>query len=91
MPQPQTMLGRQAAKALYRALDAEIGVKYRTVHPISTEIIAPSQRARQILYRFRREIGDPSLLSIQIRLSKSDPDHTIYLIRGNNGEEDDEP
>lgn len=61
-----------ASKVLYAAVAAEVGIVVRTESAL---------RAKAILYRFRQEIGDPILSSIQIRLSPDDPDHELWLIK----------
>lgn len=77
-----TLLANQAAKALYKALECPTGAVFRAQHSGEVPLITPSLRAQQILYRFRKELDDPDLLKIQIRLSPDDPDHELWLIKG---------
>lgn len=76
-----TLLSDQAARALYATLESPLGTIWRASHSTDAPMISPALRAEQILYRFRKELGDPELLKIQIRLSPDDPDHEIYLIK----------
>lgn len=71
-----TILSDQAAKILYRALEAETGL---ILHVYGAG--AATLRAQQILYRFRKELGDPELKRLQFRLSPRDPDHELWIIK----------
>lgn len=63
-------LEMQALTVLEAAAALPLGLVLRT---------NDSYRARQILYRFRRD--NAALRCIQIRLSPNDPDHELWLIR----------
>jgi len=77
---PLTILASAAAKALYTALESPVGIIIRTYHQAET-LTTPSFRAKQILYRFRKELGDVELLKIQIRFSPTEPDTELWLIK----------
>ena len=83
-----TILADAAAKALYTALESPIGIIIRTYHSSET-LVTPSSRAKQILYRFRKELGDIELLKIQIRFSPTDPDNELWLIKTETGAQDE--
>ncbi len=76
-----TILREQAEKILREALEARIGIQI-LIHEEQKGTVTPSLRVKQILYRFRQEIGDKELEVIQIRLCPSDPDHRLRLIKG---------
>jgi hypothetical protein len=87
------MLEIQCDAALRAAISAQFGVRIRVIS-IDT-VVAPTLRAKQILYRFRREFG-PDFRAVQIRLDPRDPDNRLWLINGNNiaapeGAEEEEP
>lgn len=68
-----TALREQSAAILNRALLAEIGIIVRTDN---------AMRAKAVLYRFRKELGDPNLMKLQLRLSPDAPDTDIWVFRG---------
>lgn len=74
------MTAEQAAAVLYRTLECAKGGLFRVYHDPNESIVSPALRVGQILYRFRKEIGDPELMRIQIYLSRHDPDHELWLI-----------
>lgn len=75
-----------AASILYQALEAPLGIGL--IVRTGTE---SSLRGKAILYRFRREIGDPALMCLQIRLSPDDPEHELWIIRGAGPQPEPEP
>lgn len=52
------------------------------------ESIQPTLRAKAILYRVRKELGDPRYAELQIALSPDAPDKRLWVINmpGNEGE-----
>lgn len=73
-----TLHAQNARQILLQALSAEYGVR---VHVQSTDaMITPALRARQILYRFKKEDSDFDELSI--RLDPDDPNNRLWIIRG---------
>jgi len=76
-----TILREQAEKILREALSAQIGIQI-LINEEQKGTVTPSLRVKQILYRFRQEIGDRDLEVLQIRLCPSDPDHRLWLIKG---------
>lgn len=84
-----SILAQQAELALRAAYNSEFGVQVLCAHDLGNPVVTPSLRTKQILYRFRREIGDVELLKIQIRLCPHDPNNRLWLIRTQNeqGEE----
>lgn len=69
MPSP---LEIQAAAVLYAAIETPNGIVVRTDNVY---------RARAVLYRFRKELGDLTLAELQVRISPDDPEHELWLIR----------
>jgi hypothetical protein len=65
-------LDMQCRAILYAAASAEIGIVVRTNDPV---------RARLALYKVRRELGDTELAKLQIRVSPTDSEHEIWIIR----------
>ena len=77
-----TALELTAYNALRAAAEAEVGVVIRAEQPPSSErMIAVALRAKQVLYRFRKEFGEARFLALQIRLSPDDPDNELWLIK----------
>ena len=75
-----TALEITALAALRATADCEVGMIFRVELAQGTEMMTPSLRAKQVLYRFRKELGDERFLKIQIRLSPDDPDNELWLI-----------
>ena len=75
-----TLLREQAEKVLREAAAARLGIQI-LIHEDQKGVVTPSLRVKQILYRFRREIGDAELRKLQIRLCPSDPDHRLFIIK----------
>ena len=69
----------QARAALNAALEAEFGVQV-CAKPRDKGVTRPAERLRQILYRFRRELGG-EYQTIRIYLSPADPNTRLWLIR----------
>lgn len=65
-------LDLQCTMLLQTAATAAIGLVIQTNDPI---------RARATLYRVRKALGDPTLTSLQIRISPDDAAHEIWLLR----------
>lgn len=76
-----TILRDQAESILRQALSARVGIQIRILEEIPGTI-TPSLRIKQTLYRFRREIGDVELKGLQIRLCPHDPEHRLWITKG---------
>jgi hypothetical protein len=81
-----TILRDQAHSILHRALESRIGIQIRILDDGKdkgdTPVVTPSLRVKQIFYRFRKEIGDIELLSLQIRLCPKDPNNRLWITKG---------
>lgn len=75
-----TDLELAALHALRAATNARLGVSLRIETPGGESVVTPALRAKQIIYRFRKALGDPQFAKIQVRLSPDDPDHRLWLI-----------
>jgi hypothetical protein len=65
-----------AASAILRsASQASTGLIVRVIGSPN-----PALRAKAILYRFRKELNDPTLDGIQIRLSPDNPETELWLL-----------
>jgi hypothetical protein len=62
----------QCLTVLQAAAASSIGLCVKTNDPY---------RARASLYRFRKEFGDPQLSGLQIRVSPTDSEGEIWIIR----------
>jgi hypothetical protein len=67
-----TGLEQQCLTVLQAAASATVGLCIKTNDPY---------RARASLYRFRKEFGDQTLSILQIRVSPTDSEHEIWIIR----------
>lgn len=76
-----TILREQAEKILYGALQVRVGLQVKVLEE-GEGIITPSLRAKQILYRFRQEIGDVELQRLAIHLCPEDPDGRLWITKG---------
>jgi hypothetical protein len=76
-----TALELAARDILEAAASSATGIRCRILTPVGIDSVTPTLRAKQVLYRFRRELGDPRYAQIQIRLSPDDPDNELWLIR----------
>ena len=74
-----TILRDQAESILRQALAAPVGIQIRVLEEIPGTV-TPSLRVKQILYRFRKEIGDVDLKSLQIWLCPHDPDRRLWIV-----------
>lgn len=78
-----TLLAETARAILSEALNSPFGLVIEIQTPPSNPpTVAPTLRAKQILYRFKNENSDFS--GIQIRLSPDDPDRELWLIKPQN-------
>ena len=79
-----TILREQAERILRQAQESRLGIRILITEDQGqgTGTVTPSLRAKQILYRFRREIGDVELLSLQIHLYPKDPNHRLLITKG---------
>jgi hypothetical protein len=57
---------------LQAASTSALGIVVRTNNPAS---------ARQKLYNFRKDLGDPTFADIHIRVSPDDSEHELWLLR----------
>lgn len=39
------------------------------------------RRAKAVIYRYRKELGDPELMKIQVRISPTNPETDLWLLR----------
>jgi len=77
-----SILSNQAESVLRQALESPLGIQVLVYQDRENgAVTTPTLRARQILYRFRHEIGDKELEKIQIRLCPTDPDQRLWLIK----------
>jgi len=76
-----TILQNQATSVLRQALESPLGIQVKINQDEGKSVVTPSLRARQILYRFRQELGDIELNQIQIKLCPTDPDHRLWLVK----------
>lgn len=67
--------------ALDACVNSEHGVIIRIETNRANEINTPALRAKQVIYRFRQEFGNPEYTNIQVRLSPTDPDNELWLIK----------
>lgn len=67
---------------LTEAASSRFGLIVRIQTIGGSDVVTPALRARQLFYRIRREIGGPETKDIQIRLSPTDPDNELWLIKG---------
>jgi hypothetical protein len=81
-----TILQDQAHSILRQAVESRIGIQIKILDDGKdngdTPVVTPSLRVKQILYRFRKEIGDVELLSLQIRLCPRDPNNRLWITKG---------
>jgi hypothetical protein len=75
-----SILSSQAENCLRTALASPLGIQIRILED-GEGVVTPSLRAKQILYRFRREIGDVELNKISVHFCPSDPDHRLWLLK----------
>jgi hypothetical protein len=79
----ETLLSQTARAILDSAYNSPHGIIVE-IQPIGPTV-APAMKAKQILYRFKKENADYS--AIQIKFSPDDPDRELWLIRNReNGE-----
>ena len=76
-----TLMATQAEAVLRAAARSEFGIRVRVI-ALRDDIMTPALRARQVLYRFRNELGAEEFKDLQIRLSPDDPEHRLWIIRG---------
>lgn len=67
-----TQLDMQCLTILQAAACADIGLCVKTNDPY---------KARASLYKFRKDIGDVTLTSLQIRVSPNDSEGEIWILR----------
>jgi len=78
-----TFLAAQALAMLTKAAECQYGGRFKINFPEDTSPVAPALRAKQILYRFRKELGNPTFLNMQVRLCPDDPTNKIWIINKN--------
>lgn len=75
-----TLLESQCFAILSAAARSEFGLIIRAqLSPIDDSLASPSARAKQVLYRFRREFGT-DFAQLQFRLSPTDPANELWII-----------
>lgn len=67
-----TPIEHQCASILSAAASAEFGLVLRTNDPA---------RARALLYKVRKDIGDSEWNKLMIRISPDDSEHELWIIR----------
>lgn len=79
-----TLLADNARRILHRALQAQVGIR---VHVAPTgEMMAPTWRAKQTLYRFKQE--DVDFKNLQIEFDGRDPDNYLVIVKRTPGDTD---
>ncbi len=76
-----SILSAQAESCLRQVLKAKYGIQIYVAQTGLGGVVTPALRARQILYRFRQEIGDAELNKIQIKTCPHDPDNRLWLLK----------
>ena len=75
-----SLLRDQCAAILRSAVESRLGIQVRVLES-GGGVVTPSLRAKQILYRFRKELGDAEFQTLAIRLCPHDPDHVLWITR----------
>jgi hypothetical protein len=65
---------------LERCAASTFGIVARVEEAGAELTVTPALRAKQVLYRIRKEIGNPQFDNIRIDLSPDDPDRELWLI-----------
>lgn len=73
-----TLLAQNARQILLQALATEFGLLIRV--QCADAMVTPALRARQVLYRFKKE--DSDFDELHFRLDPDDPDNCLWIIRG---------
>jgi len=76
-----TLIEIAALTILDACIASQHGIIVKIEKRESDDVNTPALRAKQILYRFRKENGNPEYLNIQIRLSPDDPDTELWLLK----------
>lgn len=76
----QTLLAQNARRILAQVINLEVGGRVKVM---ARDMIAPANRGRQVLYRFKNE--DPKFSNLQIRLDPDEPNNYLWLIRTDTG------
>jgi hypothetical protein len=63
---------------LRQCLESDVGIEILVETDPSRDVVTPTLRAKQVLYRFKSQ--NPDYAGIQVRLSPDDPDHKLWLI-----------
>lgn len=71
-----TLLRSQCELILNQALESKVGIVCRILPGFNVT----KEEAK--LYRFRKELGNPELLNLIIKLSPENPDNEIWILRG---------
>ncbi len=75
MSDTDSLLAQNARRILNEALSAPIGIQVLIEAPGMT---SPALRAKQVLYRFKKE--DRVFAHLQIRLHPTDPDNRLWVL-----------
>lgn len=78
-----TLLQSLVDQILREAISSEFGITV-DITVLSEDVVTPSLRAKQILYRFKKE--NPDFDAIQIKLSPTNPDLELWLIKTSVGQ-----
>lgn len=76
-----TLIELAALSILDACVASEHGIIVKIERRENEDVNTPSLRAKQILYRFRKDSGNPEYLNIQIRLSPDIPDTELWLLK----------
>lgn len=75
-----TLLRDQVLQVLERAESTEVGIQIRIITPTNQDSVTPALRAKQILYRFQKELA-PRFSNLMIKFHPEDPDHRILVLK----------
>lgn len=76
-----TLIEIAALTILDACVQSEHGIIVKVERRETEDVNTPALRAKNILYRFRKDNGNPDYLNIQIRLSPDDPDTELWLLK----------
>lgn len=72
----ETLLASVANNILLQTLMTEVGIEVKVISPVP--LTNPALRAKQVLYRFKKE--NPDFANIQIKFAPESPSDTLWLI-----------
>lgn len=65
---------------LDRCVESAFGIVVRVEEAGAELTVTPALRAKQVLYRMRKELGNPAFENIRIDLSPDDPERELWLL-----------